>query len=330
MLARCLVLLLVPAIVTAQAPHEQTLRPATGTLKATFGNIPGVRELEDGRVLVPNGLHVALGYFETGESHDIPDAPSGRLVRLAGDSTIIVSNSAGWVFLDRERILGALPPDNLNVAALRQVLGADNAGFVLGYFGDSRDSGTVLRVARVSGSREVVARVWQGLIDVQGVPAPVYQVVEQATMAPDGWIAVLRAHPYRMDWRDPDGTWTLGAAIDAPAIKVDDREKAAYMAQQAWPGRPPESPSTIADWPKVVEPFTTGALMVDLSGEALVRRTRTADHPDTRYDVIDRHGTVLRQVVLPADQRIVGFGSHSVYVGVQTGSRSQLVRHPWP
>ena len=106
------------------------------------------------------------------------------------------------------------------------------------------------------------------------------------------------------------------------------------MVQRALPaGHGPESPSIIPNWPSIVEPFTTTAPRLTPSGEILVSRTRTADATDTRYDLIDRHGLLVMQLELPANEKIVGFGRQSVYVRVSIGpggGNGRIERHPWP
>ncbi len=68
-----------------------------------------------------------------------------------------------------------------------------------------------------------------------------------------------------------------------------------------------------------------------LDSLVLVRIPPTLTHPDTRYDVIDRQGVLRHTLVLPVDERVVGFGTGTVYV-VQRNSKGEerLRRHPWP
>jgi hypothetical protein len=153
-------------------------------------------------------------------------------------------------------------------------------------------------------------------------------VSEQALLMLDGWIAVLRTAPYRVDWRAPDGRWTLGKPIPIPIVKIDDREKLAYMVWRA----PGQSPKTIPNWPDAVEPWTIRyPPILSVDGRLLVFRTPTADFPDSRYDVINRRGELERQVTMAANEKILGFGAKSVYVTVTAKDGGQLVqRHPWP
>jgi hypothetical protein len=43
---------------------------------------------------------------------------------------------------------------------------------------------------------------------------------EQALLFPDGWLAVLRKEPYRVEWRAPDGRWHRGSVASDSVIPV--------------------------------------------------------------------------------------------------------------
>lgn len=157
-----------------------------------------------------------------------------------------------------------------------------------------------------------------------------YAVREQACLALDGWTAVLRNGPYRVDWRSPDGHWTLGAPIPYQPIKVDAREKQVVIARRA-SGGTVQSEESVTDWPATVPPFTNWPPVASLDGKLLVHRTPTADFPNTRYDVINHRGELERQVTMPANEHIIGFGTKSVYVAVMGKDSTEAIeRHPWP
>ncbi len=161
------------------------------------------------------------------------------------------------------------------------------------------------------------------------VPAPLFVVNEEAVLAIDGWIAVLRAHPYRVDWRTPDGRWITGAPISALTPAWDDREKATYAA---WQEAMYHMPSMASNWTGVVEPFSQFAHPIaSLDGKLVLLRTPTAVAPGSRYDVINRRGELERVITMDPGKAIVGFGPASVYVALSTGRGIwQLERHPWP
>jgi hypothetical protein len=227
-----------------------------------------------------------------------------------------------------------LPADNPVVKATGGWLyGADSLAHLLstGRSAPGRgDSLPVLRVTRTTAEQDTLAWLWMPGAAWSG-KQPAYTVYEQALLTLDGWVAVLRTAPYRVDWRAPDGQWVLGAPIATPAIVLDQREKLAYMRQRARGGTP-QPPETIADWPANVPPFRIGfPPIASPDGKLFVLRTATADLPDVRYDVINRHGEVEQQVTMPANEHILGFGTNSIYVRVTAANGSQSVqRHPWP
>jgi hypothetical protein len=66
-------------------------------------------------------------------------------------------------------------------------------------------------------------------------------------------------------------------------------------------------------------------------GKLLVERYSSISHPANSYDIIDRRGVVVGVISLPVNQRIVGFGSRSVYTAVIDDlDVERLQRHPWP
>jgi hypothetical protein len=92
----------------------------------------------------------------------------------------------------------------------------------------------------------------------------------------DGWLAVARVEPYRVDWRSLDGKWTLGSPLPVPAIGYDSREKRAEMERRAKDyGTPVASPDAVDDWPATLPPFRpTGPLVESIDGRLSFRVNR--------------------------------------------------------
>lgn len=155
---------------------------------------------------------------------------------------------------------------------------------------------------------------------------------ELTRLFPDGWLAVARVQPYRVDWRTPDGRWILGKPLPSPVVRVTQREKVAYMQRSAErTGNAARSPTIHAKWPTEIPPFTPGALIASSDGRLLILRTPNAEHPEVRYDIIDRQGRLERQLLLDRNQRIFAFGKSSVYVVVtDDNDLERIQRHPWP
>jgi len=108
---------------------------------------------------------------------------------------------------------------------------------------------------------------------------------------------------------------------------MNDREKQVFAERNRWA-------RNATDWPEVLPPFDTSPtspLLTAPDGVLLVRRLPTAEQPETRYDIVDRRGALLGQLVLASNQHILGFGAQTVYVITTDDDGIQrLTRHPWP
>ncbi len=60
-------------------------------------------------------------------------------------------------------------------------------------------------------------------------------------------------------------------------------------------------------------PFLSGASRVTPEGELWVERAQPAKETRPTYDVFDSGGQLIRQVVLPASRRLIGFGTGVLY-----------------
>ena len=319
---------LAPAMAVAQQPAAP-LKPATASVAAGFRIINSLHELRDGRLLisdVPTGMF-GVADFATGKFTSVPGVRPGRITALAGDTSIVLRTGEDWVFFVGGHPGGMLPAGN-PVALVATILrGADSIGHVLTLGRLARnDSMPVIRVSRVTAAQDTIAWIRYPKAEL----TEDYLVREQADLALDGWTAVLRGAPYRVDWRSPDGRWTFGAPIPVPAIKVDAREKQVVMTRRAFGGTVIPSESAMI-WSETVPAFTTGTALLSPDGKVLVRRTLSADFPDVRYDVISRRGQFERQVTMGPHEQIIGFGAKSVYVAVTGKDSTQVIqRHPWP
>ena len=157
---------------------------------------------------------------------------------------------------------------------------------------------------------------------------------EQGILFADGWIAIARLDPYRVEWRTPDGRMVRGPQLTADLPRMDDREKQAFVEREAKAtGRPARPIDQIPVWWTTVPPFegSRDALLAEPGGRLVIRRTPTAANPEARYDINDRNGVLTERVTMPANHRAVGFGTKSVYVAVTDDDGIQrLERHAWP
>jgi hypothetical protein len=360
------VLSALPVMADAQTIIVVPLRPADAMLDEEFTYIGSVRELRDGRVLItdPRENRVVVADLRANRVEPVGRPGHGpeeygsalALHPLAGDSSIMFDLlGRRWLLFDGARIVVTMPPDAPAVQATSGLgTGADALGFVTGVgrgpsFAGTRDYGkgdssTVIRVARKTGKVDTLARLRsapahaESQVDAKGnitsmsIRRSPLAVGEESLLFRDGWLAVARLEPYRIDWRSPDGHWTLGRPLPVSVVKMTAREKQASMERTAKSsGRPARSPDTVKDWPDELPPYSTRPFVAAPDGRLLVLKQPSADHPETRYDVVDRRGVLLGQITMPDTERIIGAGARSVYVAVKDENDiERLRRHPWP
>jgi hypothetical protein len=208
------------------------------------------------------------------------------------------------------------------------------------------DSTLLFRVSRATARVDTITRL-RALVARQtsernaegyfSFAMPTIGTAEETLPFADGWVAVVRIDPYRVDWRSPDGHWTKGAALPLRVVRMDDREKRSYVERVARStGNPVTPPDSITDWPATVPPYQSSNrsltfLLASPDGRVLIPRLASVDSPEARYDIVNRRGGLDGQLTLPSNQRIVSFGATSVYVAVTDDDGIQrLRRHPWP
>jgi hypothetical protein len=356
------------APLSAQRPPQIRLRPADRVAGARFTRATSLRELNDGRVLVGDAVERRL-YLLDWEREEptvvgrVGDGPGeyrgiGWLHPLAGDSTLFTdSANRRWLLLDGGRIVETLRRGPLGGLRASNVSGTDTLGHVLGLLGYSRtersidpmlaDSTTLVLVTRGTGRRDTISYLEGGGGQAKlepssgGRPALVIggnplASFDQALLLQDGWIAVAHGRGYRADWRKPNGEWIYGPALKAQVVAVDDREKCA--AWRRWFGTErPCTPDAIPGWPAVLPPFlskigkrSTPPLIETPDGLLLVYRTPSSESQDTRYDLIDRSGALVGELLMDERQSLIGAGKKSVYslTRDETGLET-LSRHRW-
>ncbi len=160
---------------------------------------------------------------------------------------------------------------------------------------------------------------------------PVPMAAEDAWgVAPDGRIGVARVLTDEVQWWLPDGKRVTGPALNTTPIKVTEADKKAWQAQAARGGimvnnedgrmsvsPAPSTPRPIdpsIQWPATKPPFPANAVRIAPTGELWELRSTPASDPLPLYYVFDSSGTLVKQVRLPADSRLVAFGKDVVYL----------------
>jgi hypothetical protein len=351
---RCYVLavmVLLPLRLVAQQ-RPIALPPAEARLDVEFSDLTMIRELRDGRVLLFDRKEERFSVvdFAANSLTDVArkgQGPGefqfvGALLPLGADSSL-AAETGRWLILDGDSVVATLPPDNPAIRAVSLwPLGADRQGRVLSRAfrrgGSMTDSTLLVLVDRATGRTDTIAGLRNGgrrapvsTVTVPGQGSGIrvgripLNVSEFALLFPDGWTAVARLDPYRVDWRSPDGRWTLGRPVPIVETRMTDRERTAYAERNRWA-------RSASDWPDRLPPFDTPTSMfASPDGFLVLKRLGSASEPEPRYDVIDRTGVRRSQLVLRPNEHIVGFGVKSVYV-IETDDDGiqRLHRHPWP
>ena len=366
---RRLLIALVVALSVIKPAHGQdgaTLRlsSSTGRLDAEFSQITSIRELADGRILITDGREqrVLIGDFTSrstsavGRNGSGPEEYQGTtlLFPLAGDSSVMLDPSRKWILFHGSRIVGTVPADAPAAREVRGFIqGADSLGHIVVYRSppnsrpqtEAQDSVRVLMIDRTAGRADDVAAL-------RAVPSVTrtmamgggsmtyrtftpYATGETARLFPDGWIAIVRLEPYRVDWRTPDGRLITGQPLPYKQHQVTEVDRTAFRdAHPVRQGRPPLF--DFDAFPQHLPPyeyFAPGdpALFGAANGSLVIRRTVAGSLATNDYDVVDRSGRLVGTLRLPKRERVAGFGARAVYVVARDDDDVEHIRrHPWP
>jgi hypothetical protein len=351
----------------SQEPRLIVLPPPDRTLGEEFSNIRGIRELADGRVLITDlgDNRLVVADFARGTVRSVGRIGAGpgevrhfgRLFALSGDSTLLTDEPDGrrWLVLSGDSIVATVPADDPLLLAssgaprgtdqrgnivlsrvYRQVRSNQRSGFRL------LDSVVAVTVDRRTLRSDTLGRLLHSDQRVEQVgtreqPGMIVRQahlssVESVSIAPDGWIALVTHRPFRVTWRTPDGRIVRGSDLAWPEIAVDARERRAHAARVERISGYPLRATEEENWASFIPPF--GGAFPALhapDGSLLLRKMPRSGAEGTRYDVIDRTGRIIAQLVLSERTWLVGFGARSVYSVTRDADGFQrLSRHSWP
>lgn len=362
---------MLPRVAGSQAMVQLALQPPNATLDAEFIGVTSIREVADGRTIITDGRDqkLYLADFSTrrvellgrkgrgpGEWLNV-----GLIYPTQGDSSILSDfGNLRWLQFAGTQIVGTVPPDHPAVRATNSLQsGVDRFGHVLTLSRKPLQSGTqvltrrdsiaVVLVDRNTGRADTVAKLrerphrLETITDGNGrvtrstpfATEPNAQA-ERAELFNDGWLAVVRLEPLRVDWRSPKGIWTYGKPLSLRPESVDPAERRAILQRRAeavqeakrygLPAPPSlEFPTTLP----VLSFIASPRQMPD--GRLALARTPSASQPSLRYVVINRRGGIDGELRLGIREAILGFGERSVYVmATDDDDIQRLRRHPWP
>lgn len=378
-----------PAVAAAQAPRQLKLKPADATASEEFTLLGSARELADGRVLVNDAREgrVVVLDLKAGTAAQVGRKGAGPgeygmaapLRPMGGDSSLMLDILARrWLIFDGAKIVTTIPPDAPIILATKGgAAGADGRGNVWfevrpNSFDEkttpagtsevgAKDSSLVVRASMATGKLDTVAKtrvaiqrvtvIRDGDGNFKGVSwaSPPLAVGEQAALFPDGWFAIARLDPYRVDWIAPDGRVTRGRSLGLPVIQMSEREKDAYIerrnaANAANAGRGGNAggragtPAALLrdaqdlrnQFPAVFPPFTPAGLIAAGDGHLLLLKPVSADFLLPRYDIVDRAGRLVGTLTLSKGERVLAVSKKSIYVSwTDDDDIQRLRRHSW-
>lgn len=341
----------------------------THRLTESFSRVSSIRELPDGRVLILDARErrIVLADLERDEVHQVGRSGDGpgeyrqpmQLLAYRRDSTLVIDQaSRRWFLIADGRIARTLTYASApHLVRLRPPLrGVADDGRVLlmlplpstipsiGGTIENTDvvalAATSLHAPRVDTLERLRGR-YRGSLDLRRniggqdyvfANESVLGVEEQGRLFPDGWIAVVRVDPYRVEWLSPDARRTIGSTIPYERVRVTDREKRhAIRTRLRVP--PPDifSPEDFPAWPEWIPPIPNGALLPMPDGRLAIERRVTTASTRRSYDVVDRHGVRVGQFSVDLRSFVAEIGTRGVYVvSIDEDGVHTIARHPTP
>jgi hypothetical protein len=348
-------------LLACHSAHSQGVLTEETRLPARLGVLSNVVELRDGRLAFADTrnkvfLRADLEHKKVDTLGTRTDslaqnaAPSqykfpGWVAHLAGDTLALVDFSAirTTLWTEAGKSLGVLPLSA--VAGNTPVLLYDTLGH--GYKVDYQaviGGGEPGRAVRPESIGVIRITLKGGAVDTIGhLASPEYgdatfgEEVQQAAkvfapndvfgVLPDGTAWIARGQENRVDWRSPDGKWTIGKTHEYTKIPVTQADKDRVLAQVREHGKQFGMPQGL----KVEYPFAENKPPFELAlgrpnGEVWLQRPRKAEGGTAIYDVFDRKGVWERELSFPADAALAGFGGKgAIYASVKNSDGSRTV-----
>jgi hypothetical protein len=346
----------------SQGGDGQGVLTLESKLPASFAAVSNVVELDGNRVAFVDtrdklflAADLGSGDIDTlGTRVDSigPKSPAaqykfpGWVAHLAGDTVALVDFSAQRTTLWNERgeALKVLPIAQAAGSAPVLVYDTVGHGYKIDYSsvlgggapGEkvSVDSVVVLRIALASGRIDTVAR----LATPEFGDARFGEQVQQAAVVfapndffgvlPNGTAWVARGRENRVDWRSPEGRWSLGKKRPFTAVPVTQADKDRVLAQVREQGKQFGMPQNL----RVEYPFAATKPPFDFAlarpnGEVWLQRPRAGDAAPSVYDVHAADGSWRREIAFPQGSSLAGFGDDgAIYGTIKDGERRTVGR----
>ncbi len=346
----------------AQEPSTYRIDKVDAIASEPFSLIKGVREMSDGRVIVTDWIEERLVVvdFESGSTRDLGRVGGGpaefrlpeRLVALPADSTLLIDyGNARLMVLDSQlsfvrtmstRAHGETYAMSPRAADERGVLYFLLSPWAGGPRGGPSDSVAIGRWAPGFDGVDLVADILVKAYTSRpagpstGIPYVPFSNQDGWALSSDGWLAVVRSEPYRVEWYGPGGEGVIGSPIDYDRFPVtmEDRRNhvrdfligtaVAGRGEDGGMGHVPADAQSSAEVNRIARdalfadefpPFVPGMVFASSDGLLWVQRSLPADSVPT-FDVLGRSGVRMAVVTLPVGRRVIGFGDGTLYATV--------------
>lgn len=337
----------------AQRLIDLTQRPEA-VIDEAFTSIAGVRGLPGSLAVVTDQLEKRLFLANFADGRLTPIGRQGEgpaeyrfpTAPLAGPSnttyvvdasllrTLVVSPAGAIVSIVR------LPRAELLSGAIAR--GSDHRGRLYlegssfdperGTFSDSVD---ILRWNPHDNRIDTIGRVWSGGRVIVTRPTGKASLARSTTpypsldawaVYPDGDVAIVHHHPFRMDVVDPLGTVRWGSPLTYKPLPVAAADRRAYRERMSFVrssatmrgggGGPQRSGVEISDeeFPQFMPPFVASSLLMSPDGELWIGRSHAAGDTAWYYHIVDARGGIVAMAKVRTDSKVVGFGPGTVYV----------------
>lgn len=318
---------------TQGMPTIPLTRP-TWVVMQPFTDVTAMRELRGGGILVADlsdqSVFIATGSGQSlqrlgrvGSGPNEYSTPT-RLIPLPGDSTLLLDRDARrFLIIDPNgRFVATKPFPPVVNSGGEFMRGADRLGrlyFTVGFLSRSPSSPSTLAIYRWDRKSTKIDSVAAIMVPspkpvertIPGMGKAVVRLLMPFTpqddwaVAPSGRIALVRALPYRVDWRELDGRITTGEAVRQASVPVTDADRKL---------REPQGPPFRLEYPATKPPFRRGMVVVDDRDHVYVRREGPAGASQATWDVFDPKGKYLVAMLLSVKKRIVAVTARFVYV----------------
>jgi hypothetical protein len=212
-----------------------------------------------------------------------------------------------------------------------------------------RDSAPILGLNLITGKMDTIAlfRIPKEVVTITEGPDRTFSTVvkkdplptvDDWAVLPNGSLAVVRGRDFHIDWIDQNGTRASSGSVPFPWRKLTETAKVAFMdsvryaadtaaaAQEIrlaerFKGTDNEPPEPVemdyglpSELPDRFPAFEANSTHADPDGILWIRTTQRISGRPVYY-LVNRKGTVVDRVQLPAGRTIAGFGrNHTVYL----------------